>query len=279
MQTRRTTILAAAFLLGSVHAASGQSARQVLESAAERYQQRMQGIDNYTLVQDVMGMESILYFEKETVDGVPFFQVRAARVGGNTISLDDDQTLANPYRTFMDFADRARHDGTEAVDGRQAHRIVVEDFTGLDFNPAPSGQRDGQFTPRRVVMYIDADDHLVRRMDMEGDMTSPRGTAPVSTTARFEDYRTTDGLLHHWRTTMVTEGVMEAAGMSAADREKARQQLAEMEKQMETMPAAQRQMMERMMAGQMDRLREMVESGTLEITTEVKAIRVNQGAP
>jgi hypothetical protein len=140
MQTRRTTFLAAALLLICAHGASGQSARQVLESAAERYQQRMQGIENYTLVQDVMGMESILYFEKETVEGVPFFQVRAARVGGNSISLDDDQTLANPYRTFMDFAERARHGGTEAVDGRQAHRIVVEDFTGLDFNPSPSGR-------------------------------------------------------------------------------------------------------------------------------------------
>lgn len=279
MHVRRITLLAAVPLLACVHAASGQSARQVLEAAAEGYQQRMQGIENYTLVQDVMGMESILYFEKEVVDGLPFFQVRAVRVGGSDMPIDDDQTLANPYRTFRDFADRARLDGTEAVDGRQAHRIIVEDFTGLDFSPSPAGERDGSFTPNRIVMYIDTDDHLVRRMDMEGEMTTPRGTAPVSTTARFEDYRTTDGLLHHWRTTMVTEGVMEAAGMSGADRDKARQQLAELEQQMASMPAAQREMMERMMAGQLERLREMVQSGSLEVITRVTSIRVNQGAP
>jgi hypothetical protein len=38
-------------------------------------------------------------------------------------------------------------------------------------------------------------------------------------------------------------------------------------------------MMERMMGGQLERLREMVETGSLEIVTQVTEIRVNQGAP
>jgi hypothetical protein len=61
MQTCRTTFLAAGLLLTCAHPASGQSARQVLESAAERYEQRMQGIENYTLVQDVWAWSEFLH--------------------------------------------------------------------------------------------------------------------------------------------------------------------------------------------------------------------------
>ena len=53
--------------------AVGQSAADVLETAMARFEDRMSGIDNYTIVMDVMGFEVTNYFEKEIVDGRPTF--------------------------------------------------------------------------------------------------------------------------------------------------------------------------------------------------------------
>lgn len=268
------------FSIAGAMPASAQSAKQVLEAAAERYEQRMQGIENYTLVQDVMGMETTMHFEKETVAGRPVFVARSVRVAGQSVTFDDDAGANDPYRHFPQFMDRAKHGGREVIDGRSTHRIIIEDFTGLDFHaPGPAGAEDGSFEPRRMAMYIDAEDQLLRRMEMEGDVRTDGRSAPVTVAVSFEDYRTTDGLLHHWKSTMITEGLADATGMSPAERAKTQKQLADLEKQMESMPAAQRQMMERMMGSQLEKLRGMLESGRLEVTTQVSAVRVNQGVP
>lgn len=278
IHTAAAVVLIATFATGLVPA-SAQSAKQVLESAAQRYEQRMQGIENYTLVQDVMGMETTLYFEKVMVDGRPVFQIRSGRVAGHAIPVDDDAGMNDPYRHFPEFTERAKYGGAQVVGGKRTHSIIVDDFTGLDFNPSPVGDQQHGFAPRRMTMYLDVEDELLRRMEIEGDVTVGGNTAPVTTSIDFEDYRTTDGLLHYWKSTMLSEGLAEASGMSPEERANARKQLAEMEKQMESMPAAQRQMMERMMGGQLERLREMVETGNLEVVTQVTGIRVNQGAP
>jgi hypothetical protein len=56
--------------------------------------------------------------------------------------------------------------------------------------------------------------------------------------------------------TMVFEGPTEASAMSPEERANERQQVAEVDKQVGGMPPAQRQMMERMRSGQLERLRE-----------------------
>lgn len=268
------------FSVSGAMPASAQSAKQVLEAAAERYEQRMQGIENFTLVQDVMGMETTLHFEKETIEGRPAFVVRSGRVAGQTITFDDDAGSNDPYRYFSQFTDRAKHGGTEVVDGRSTHRIVIDDFAGLDFNPpGPAGAEGGTFEPRLMALNLDAQDQLLRRMEVEGDVHAEGRTSPVRIAVSFEDYRTTDGLLYHWKSTMTSEGLAAEVGMSPAEQENAQKQLAELEKQMESMPPAQREMMERMMGSQLESLRGMIESGRIEVTTQVTAIRVNQGPP
>jgi hypothetical protein len=56
--------------------AAGQSAADVLETAMARFEERTSGIDNYTVVMDVMGYEVVNYFEKEIIDGRPTFVLR-----------------------------------------------------------------------------------------------------------------------------------------------------------------------------------------------------------
>ena len=280
--TRILISTVAAMLLVGTAPLAAQSAEEILQTAMTRYQERMQGVENYTVVQEVMGTQSTVYFEKETVDGVSGWQPRMIKAGGQSIPVEQGSSESawnTPYQQFPELAQRARYDGTEAVGGEQTYMITIDDFRGLDFAPPASGDGNAEFTPERMTMYIDTDNYVLRRMNVEGETSADGRTVPVTMTMTFDDYRTTDGMLHPWTTTMVMDGMMEASGMSAEEQEKAREQLAEMEKQMAEMPAAQRQMMERMMGGQMQKLREMVETGSMEVTTQVKDVQVNQGPP
>lgn len=255
---------------------SAQSAKQLLETALERHEKRTKGIENYTIVQNSAGIETSVYFERQMVDGRSVFQAHSALAAGQSVSFDHD--IANPYRHFTEFAERAKYAGTETVDGRRTHRIIIDDFTGLDINHVPAGQSGG-FDAGEMTMYLDAEDYVIRRVEMEGDMDTGGRKVAVTTLMNFEDYRTTNGLLHPWRSTVIMDGMDEAMGMSPADRARMAQQLAELAKQMDTVPEAQQGMLERIIGGQMDRLREMLASGRLEIIMQVTEIRVNQGAP
>jgi uncharacterized protein YeaO (DUF488 family) len=69
------------------------------------------------------------------------------------------------------------------------------------------------------------------------------------------------------------------ASISPEDREEARKSLEEMEKKMKEMGERQRKMMERMMGGQMDKLRQIIEEGTIEYTIQVQDVQVNASIP
>ncbi len=81
-------------------------------------------------------------------------------------------------------------------------------------------------------------------------------------------------MLHPFQLHITATGL--AAGMSEEEMEEARRGLAEMEKNLEGMDATQRAMVERMMGGQMEKLRKMLESGQFEITVVTKEVRVNE---
>ena len=55
--------------------APAQNAQEIIQTAIDRYEQRMSGVENYTIVQDVMGFESTSYYEKHTVDGRSVFKL------------------------------------------------------------------------------------------------------------------------------------------------------------------------------------------------------------
>jgi hypothetical protein len=90
----------------------------------------------------------------------------------------------------------------------------------------------------------------------------------------LSDYRDVEGMLHPYLMQITATGL--AAGMSEEEAEEARKNLAEMEEKLEEMDASQRAMVERMMGGQMDNLRKMLESGQFEITVVTKKVRVNE---
>jgi hypothetical protein len=69
------------------------------------------------------------------------------------------------------------------------------------------------------------------------------------------------------------------ASMSPEERERARRSLEEMEQRLEQLPEEQRRMMEGAMKDQLDRLRSMLDEGTIRFAVEVQDVRVNTALP
>jgi len=247
-------------------AATAQQAREIIQTAIDRYEQRMSGVENYTIVQDVMGFESTTYFEKRTVDGRPVFTLV------DTYGDDSQDNLGEVYSGFLEVADRAEYSGEENVGGHDTYVLTVNDFSGL----AVLGENK-DFKPKKGVFYLDSSDYLIRRIVMEGVVERDGQQRPATADMFFEDYRTIEGMVHPFLIKMSMTGA--TSGMSDEEMEEARKNLAELRKQMAEMPESQRKMMESMMGSQIEKLEQMVESGNIELSIAVKDLRVNQGPP
>ena len=61
-----------------VSPAGAQNPGDIVTQLLAEYERRTEGVDDYTLIQAVMGTETVSYFEKEMVDGRPLFRLRTA---------------------------------------------------------------------------------------------------------------------------------------------------------------------------------------------------------
>jgi hypothetical protein len=236
--------------------AAAQSGAEVLEAATARFMERMSGIDNYTIVMDVMGYEVTNYFERREIGG--------------------EITYDLFYNGFMQVADRAQLEGKEDVDGHDCHVVKVDDFSGIDFDPeTPDEEED--FRPETGWFYLDSSEYLIRRMSMKGQFRRDDEWQPMTMEILFKDYREVDGMLHPFVAEMNVAGLTDS--MSEEEIEEARKSLEEMKARMAELPESQRAAVERMMKGQMEQLENIVNSGSMRITTEVKELRVNSGPP
>ena len=214
-----------------------------------------------------MGFETTLYFEKQMVDGEPVF------VMSNEYGTGSDNDMSEMYQDFVKYAERAKYEGKAEVDGHETYVLFIDDFTGM----LERDDQEDDFMPKKGTIYLDVGKYILRRMEMDGIMEADGKESPVHADMHFEDYREVGGMLHPFRTRMEMSGIM--SGMSEEDMEEARRSLADMRKQLNEMPESQRKMIEGMMKGQMDKLEEMVSSGTMQITIEVVELRVNEGPP
>ena len=151
---------------------------------------------------------------------------------------------------------------------------MVVDLSGLDLDQEMAMGDRGDFIPRKGKLYVDTDDHLIRKMEMEGEITADGESRPMTVVTVLSDYREVEGMLYPFQLHITAIGL--AAGMSEEDAEKARKGLEEMEKNLEGMDASQRAMVERMMGPQMEKFQKMLESGQFEMTMITKEVRVNE---
>ena len=254
--------------------AQAQSASDILNQMLSEYERRSQVVENYTIVQETMGVETVTYFEKETVDGRPVFRLRSTRAAGMVVTEHDSE--ADGWDEFYSLApqmiSRAEYRGRDQIEGRAVHVVVVNDLHEIGFGQGPAPE-DADFRPERGTFYVDADQWVVRRMEFEGSMITEGETHDVKSIADFSDFREIDGMLHPFLLDVTIEGFGEAMDPEM------REQLEEMKRELEQMPEAQRKMVEQMMRAQIENLEQMSEEGSMKIQIKVKELRVNSGPP
>jgi hypothetical protein len=249
-----------------------QSAAEVVQQMLAEYERRAEGVDDYTVVQDVMGFRTVSYYVKEMVDGRPVFRMRSGSAGGADVpeSVGD---LDQIYAMGDELAQRATYRGVERVNDYDLHVLEIDDFRGMGLEQEMSD--DAEFRPTRGKLFVDVDTYAPRRFEFEGEMTNDDGVHQVTSTVTMGDYREIDGLLLPFRT------VVEVVGLGAAIDPEMRAQFEQMQRELENMPESQRAMVEQMMAGQLEQFRAMMEDDGAPMTVQVmvEEVRVNQGPP
>ena len=146
---------------------AAQSGPDLMRRAAAAHEERLAGVENVTIVQDMMGMEATLYMERQDVGGTPTLVPVETRVSGMTVQVPEMNNSQWSSAFQDEWIERTRAEGTELVDGRTLQVLVMDDFTGLDLSQMSGpGTEDMEILPRRIPYLMDP-----RRSGGFGEMT------------------------------------------------------------------------------------------------------------
>ncbi len=250
-------------------------AAEMLEQVRAHYERSVREIDDYKIVTS----NFTTHYHKEYDNGRPYFASKVetesfwgsiSGLGMHSTSPMVDADFFSPG-VFEHLLMHSRYMGTERIDDLNTHVIFIDDMRVLmeafDDMDEPIGS---------LSLFFDDEHWVLRKMKFsamaeieEGDV---RQIEPVM---RMKDYRNIDGLMIPFRTTITVHGLSDY--LSDAEREEAMAALEELEKELEQMPAEQRNMLEQMMGGQLDQLRQMLADDMIEFAIEVKEVHVNTG--
>ncbi len=250
-----------------------QSAAEIVERMLSEYERRSAAVENFSVIQDVMGLETVSYFEKEIVNGRPVFRLRHSIAGGMEIDSSDQGGLDAIYAMGDELARRARYEGRTEIGGYDVHVLEISDLTGMGFGQSVTP--DSEFAPTLGRIFLDVDTYAPRRLEFQGEITNEQGVHEVNTTLDMGDYREVEGMLVAYRTVFTMEG------LGAVIDPETRARFEQMQRELEDMPAEQRRMLESMMAGQLDQFRAMMSDDDAPMTVEliVREVVVNAGPP
>lgn len=254
----------------STAAVEAQTAREIVDAALDRHEEQTRGIDDYTVVQEIMGMETTTHYERVTREGRSVFVPREGAALGEDAPED-------PFTLLKLMGERAEYAGTEDVDGLESHVLVLTDFEDDVFDAFWPPEEEGEWTPEEARFYLDTEELAFRKIVLEGSVTRNDVTRSGTMTMWMRDYRDVEGLYYPFRTDFALEGL--APEISPEEERDIRMALEELEEELAGMPEAQREQLEQMMGGQLERMEEMLAGGTMEVTIRVKEIRVNEGPP
>ncbi len=166
----------------------------------------------------------------------------------------------------------AEYAGRADVAGIDAHVLRLTDFSAMD----PLGSTDQQ-PPDSVLFFVDPDPWLLVRISIHGSLPTQGQDGNVTPTIDFEDFRDVEGMMVPFLTRLTMVGVQ--VDVSQQQLEDAQQSLAQLEQRLQSLPAAQREMMMDRLRPQLERMQQIVDSGTLETVFEVESVEVNTGLP
>lgn len=255
-------LIAASLLLSVAAPVRAETAQGILQAARERQEKRLASIETLTIVQDFMGTETTTRLKKEMVDGHPVLVASGSGLAGDVTTL---------YGQFEELGQSATVKGTEDVDGNKCWVIHSTDLAKTHM----SAEGTEDFQASDGTFYIDRNEMVMRRLVMNGTAKQDGAETPVRMEMNFSDFREVEGWIQPYRIEMSLGG---QGGEEAPQMAEMRAQMAKMKEELAKMPPEQRQMVEKMMKGQMATLEQTAESGKLSVTVTVKEVRVNEAA-
>ena len=278
VKTRTLTLGALALLISAASASTLQaqastSALQaqkkvadIVQQAIARNEARTAKIDNYTIHQSAFGIEMTVRFERQDVDGKSVLVPVSTNSSMGQIPLDQAKEQAaytDPWSTFAEWMSGATLEGESEIDGKSVWMIRMNEFP-LDAFMVPEGDEAGSFEPQTALMFVDQEEYLLHRLELDGIIKSEGKERDMSMVTILSDYRGELGLLHPHSIKTEVAGLMDDE--QAAE---ARENMAEMKKQLDAMDPNQRRMVEAALKGQMEQLESVLSGGnmTLEIVT------------
>ncbi len=244
-------------------------AAEILQTVRQEYERSIENIDDYKVVSDMY----TTYYKKAYENGRPYFRSRTETdvLGGvESTSSVSDAELFSP-ETFEVLQNNAIFEGTETIDGYEVHIIYIEEIEGL---LEDEDDLDETLTDMRI--FIDTQSWVMRQMAFSVQAAMEDGMVrEVEPVIRFRDYRNHEGMLIPWETVTIISGLDDA--LSDEERQEAEAGLREMERELENMPEAQRDMVKRMMGDQLEQLRNILAGDQMEFITRVHEVAVNIG--
>lgn len=269
-------IVLASFLFICSHSVFAQSPQEILNQMIEQYRNSIDDVETTMMVTRMEGfMETdpdTTYYRKVITDGFPNMQVV------NSGSQSPASNYYNIQENYDALVENATYEGTETVNGRETHVLFIEDVTTLydDMVTSPEGQQQQQqqAEPQNGRMYIDAEDYIPLRMNFdiryEGEYT---GSADMV----MSDIRNVDGMLIPFQMEMEIQGI--SGSMSAEDMAEAKKNMDQLEEQMENASGMQKRILERAVKPQLERLRKILEEGSMTMRTIVLDVQTNVTLP
>jgi hypothetical protein len=166
----------------------------------------------------------------------------------------------------------------------------ITDASGIDLGFDASSD-DVAFEIRSMRLRLDPTELVTRRTSVRGEVRMDGYSGPVQIVVAYADYRQVDPMYEAFRKLILMGGLGDAvtSQMSAKDRaemEESLKQLEQMEEQLARLPTQQRQMIERQMGSQLEKMRKLASGGgieaafeSFEIVTRTMDLLVNEGPP
>lgn len=176
-----------------------ESAEEVLRTALDRSEARVQGVDSVTVVQELtmpMGMTSRqeLHLTTTTRNGRTVLLPAGENAGTHVMPA------ASMLATMDSAVAAAVLRGGSEVDGHEVYVVAVPDLPAIDFGQdALAGARGRSFEGDSATLYVDTEQYVPRRAEIYGQMTMGGTRRPVQVGVHLSDYRETRGYLHPFR--------------------------------------------------------------------------------
>jgi hypothetical protein len=189
---------------------------------------------------------------------------KAAQPGAAQSNLD----MLNELKT------RTRIIGHHSVDGIDVIELGADDLNAVQ------AIDEGTFTMNTVRILVDAERYLPVRFKIDGVLKQGSASRPMSIERIDSQFTNPPGCANLYKpknSVMKMGGVL--TNQQLAEIEEAEAQLADLDKQLASMPPAQKEMMMKMMGPQIEMIRNLAAGGGFEIASEIVELRCNTGPP